>query len=184
MIRVMERHLRKSRKLAGFIGIVALSLLLGACGGGGGGGGASGMAQVAGMTGLDTHGTATTDVIAPAPSRTVQITGLTGRERAAAPANATNALAQQAGFASLSWQAPSKRVDGQSLSMSEIAGYRIYYGTSSGDYDSVLPVDDPYTFTIQIDALPAGNYYFVMTAVDTNGNESGYSDEAVKIVQS
>jgi len=180
----MERHLRKSRRLAGFTAIVAIFLLLGACGGGGGGGGASGMVQVAGMTGLATQGTSTTDVIEPAPSRTVQVTGLTGRDRPGIPANATNAPAQETGVASLSWQAPSTRVDGQSLSMSEIAGYRIYYGTSSGDYDSVLSVDDPYTFTIRIDALLAGNYYFVMTAVDTNGIESGYSDEAVKIVQS
>ena len=68
--------------------------------------------------------------------------------------------------------------------MSEIAGYRIYYGASSGDYDAVLPVDDPYTFTVRIDELPVGTYYFVMTTVDTGGMESGYSGETVKIVRS
>jgi hypothetical protein len=96
----------------------------------------------------------------------------------------TNALAQRVGFVSLSWQAPTQRVDGESLSMSEIAGYRIYYGTGSGDYNSVLSVDQPYTFTILIDDLPVGTYYFAMTTVDTNGIESGFSREIARIVQS
>lgn len=68
--------------------------------------------------------------------------------------------------------------------MSEIAGYRIYYGATSGDYDSVLSVDDPYTFTIRIESLPVGTYYFVMTTLDTNGMESSYSHEAAKNVDS
>jgi hypothetical protein len=96
----------------------------------------------------------------------------------------SNAPTQEVGFARLSWRAPSERIDGESLSLSEIAGYRIYYGISSGDYDSVLSVDDPYTSTILIDDLPVGTYYFAMTTVDTNGLESGYSSEAVKIVGS
>jgi hypothetical protein len=34
-----------------------------------------------------------------------------------------------------------------------------------------------------IEDLPVGTYYFVMTTVDTNGIESGYSREAVKVVR-
>jgi hypothetical protein len=153
----MERHLQIARKLTVFIGLAALSLLLGACGGGGGGSGGSGYAQATGMVDLDAERISATD---------------------------TNALAQRVGFVSLSWQAPTQRVDGESLSMSEIAGYRIYYGTGSGDYNSVLSVDQPYTFTILIDDLPVGTYYFAMTTVDTNGIESGFSREIARIVQS
>jgi hypothetical protein len=179
----MERHLQSSRKLALFIGVEALCLFLGACGGGGGGG-ASGVVQVTGMPILTTQPTTTTGSNAREPSTNDQVTALTNTDTEPTTPSATNASAQGVGFASLRWQAPSQRIDGESLSMSEIDGYRIYYGTRSGDYDSVLSVDDPYTLAIQIDDLPVGTYYFVMTTVDTSGLESGYSREALRIVQS
>jgi hypothetical protein len=208
----MERHLQSSRKFAVFIGALALSLLLGACGGGGGGGsGGSRIVQATGMTSPDMQRTTATDSNASAPSANDQVTTLTNPDtKLATPPETstssqsgqnqltattglvaevttppeTGASAQQVGSTSLRWQPPSQRVDGESLSMSEIAGYRIFYGTRSGDYDSVLSVDDPYTSTILIDDLPVGTYYFVMTTVDTSGIESSYSREAVKIVQS
>mgnify|MGYP002065096227 FL=1 len=96
----------------------------------------------------------------------------------------TTVAAQQVGSASLSWRAPAARVDGESLPLTEIAGYRIYYGTRSGQYEFQTPIDDAYTSSITIDDLPVGTYYFVMTTVDVNGLESGYSSEAVKVVQS
>lgn len=181
----MERHLQRPRKLAVFIGIVATSLLLGACGGGGGGGGGtSEQGQIVGMTNANTEGPTATDSNAPSQSEEDQVTGTTSADTEATTATDSNAPTQEVGFARLSWRAPSERIDGESLSLSEIAGYRIYYGISSGDYDSVLSVDDPYTSTILIDDLPVGTYYFAMTTVDTNGLESGYSSEAVKIVRS
>ena len=97
---------------------------------------------------------------------------------------ATTVAAQQVGSVSLSWRAPAERVDGESLALTEIAGYRIYYGTRSGQYDFQAPNVDAYTSSITIDDLPVGTYYFVMTTVDVNGLESGYSGEAVKVVQS
>jgi hypothetical protein len=185
VIRVMERHLQRPRKLAVFIAIAAMSLLLGACGGGGGGGGgASEQDQVVGTTNANTEETTAIDSNAPAQSEQDQVTGISNTNTQETTATDGNAPTQEVGFASLSWRAPSERIDGESLPLSEIAGYRIYYGISSGDYDSVLSIDDPYTSTLLIDDLPLGTYYFAMTTVDTNGLESGYSSEAVRIVQS
>ena len=130
------------------------------------------------------HSNTATDSNAPAPSANHQVTPLTSPDTKLTPPPETGASAPQVGFTRLRWQPPSQRVDGESLSMSEIAGYRIFYGTRSGDYDSMLSIDDPYTLTIQVDDLPVGTYYFVMTTVDTSGIESGHSREAVKIVQS
>lgn len=97
----------------------------------------------------------------------------------------TAVSAQQVGSASLSWRPPAERTDGENLPLTEIAGYRIYYGTSSGQYQfEVPPINDAYTTSVTIDDLPVGTYYFVMTTVDVNGLESGYSGEAVKVVQS
>lgn len=102
-----------------------------------------------------------------------------------APGGGAAVAGQQVGAASLSWRPPAERVDGENLSLTEIAGYRIYYGTSSGQYRyQVPPIDDAYTTSVTIEDLPVGTYYFVMTTVDVNGLESGYSSEAVKVVQS
>ena len=72
-----------------------------------------------------------------------------------------------AGTISLAWDAnPS----------SGIAGYKVYYGTSSGDYPTVINVGDTTTYTIS--NLHSGHtYYLAVTVYDTSGNESGYSNE-------
>lgn len=179
----MERHLQSSRKFGAYIGVVAFSLFISACGGGGGGGD-SGVVQVTGMPILALQRTTTTDTSTSAQTPPDQATAPIDPDTKVITPPETGASLPAVGFASLRWQAPSQRSDGDSLSMTEIAGYRIFYGTRSGDYDSVLSIDDPYTLAIQIDDLPVGTYYFVMTTVDTSGLESGYSREAVKIVPS
>ena len=57
-----------------------------------------------------------------------------------------------------------------------IAGYNMYYGISSGDYDDSIDVGN-YT-SITISDLDVGEtYYFAVTAYDLDGNESGFSNE-------
>ncbi len=58
----------------------------------------------------------------------------------------------------------------------DLAGYKVYYGTSSGSYDNILDVG-PST-SVEIGGLSQGEtYYFVVTAYDTSGNESAFSEE-------
>ena len=79
-----------------------------------------------------------------------------------------------AGSAVLSWQANSEP---------DIAGYSIYYGTLSRSYSSPIPVGKITTYTIS--NLDEGKkYYFAVTALDTSGNESGYSTEVSKVISS
>ena len=82
----------------------------------------------------------------------------------------------------LSWVAPAEREDNSALSLSAIAGYKIYYGTTQGQYSDSVPINDGtatgYTFT----GLPAGTYYFVVTTIDTDRRESQYSSEVVIII--
>jgi hypothetical protein len=57
------------------------------------------------------------------------------------------------------------------------AGYNIHYGMTSGSYTNKLSVGNVTTATIS--NLTAGvTYFFVATTVDTNGNESAFSNEA------
>ncbi len=59
-----------------------------------------------------------------------------------------------------------------------VAGYRIYYGTSSRVYDSSLDVGNTTTCTVS-NLQDGPSYYFAATAVGTSGEESDYSVEAV-----
>lgn len=91
---------------------------------------------------------------------------------ATATATATNAL-------SLNWTAPSEREDGSVMNLSEIAGYRIYYGTETGNYQNQLDINDSSAVQAKISEIPSDTYYVVVTVVDTDGRESSYSSEVV-----
>ncbi|MFC1889575.1 MopE-related protein [Thermodesulfobacteriota bacterium] len=58
----------------------------------------------------------------------------------------------------------------------DLAGYRIYYGTSSGDYDFSVDLGNCTGCSIS-DLEDGRTYYFAATAYDEYGNESGFSDE-------
>jgi hypothetical protein len=81
----------------------------------------------------------------------------------------------------LSWDPPTENSDGTPLS--DLAGYKIYYGTSSGNYTTVVDVMNATIYTIK--NLPEGfTYYFAVTAYDIYGNESEFSNEVSKIISS
>jgi hypothetical protein len=88
------------------------------------------------------------------------------------------------GTVSLTWDAPTTRADGTSLNpATDIATYKLYYGTSSGNYSQSIDVKPnltaPYTTTDTV-TLGSGTYYFAVTAVDTSGNESAYSADVMR----
>jgi len=59
-----------------------------------------------------------------------------------------------------------------------LAGYKVYYGTASRTYGTPLLAGTSPTYTVSGSYLPPGHtYYFAVTAYDTSGNESGYSNE-------
>ena len=84
------------------------------------------------------------------------------------------------GVATLTWDAPTTNLDG---SPATLAGYKIYYGTSSHAYTQSLYVvnagANPVTYTLH---LPLGTYYFAVTALDESGIESDYSNEVSKAI--
>ncbi len=92
-------------------------------------------------------------------------------------ADATSAVSSNA--LNLSWVAPSEREDGSGLSLSEIEGFRVYYGTKSGDYSNTIDIDDPSATQTVLAGIPSGTYFVVVTTVDTEGRESSYSTEVV-----
>ena len=59
---------------------------------------------------------------------------------------------------------------------SDLSGYRIYYGKSSGSYNDMIDVGDTTNFLIN-NLEDNTRYYFAVTAYDFSGNESGFSEE-------
>ncbi|MGD0885998.1 MAG: fibronectin type III domain-containing protein, partial [Thermodesulfovibrionales bacterium] len=76
--------------------------------------------------------------------------------------------------ATLTWTPPTTNANGTALT--DLAGYIVYYGTASGNYSQNINVGDVTTYTVS--NLTAGTtYYFAVTAYDTAGNQSAYSNQ-------
>lgn len=87
------------------------------------------------------------------------------------------------GTASLSWLPPTTDTEGNYLS--DLSGYKIYYGTEAGNYTESVTIDNPGVSNYLIENLQEGyTYYFVMTAIDADGIESGYSAVGSKTITS
>lgn len=74
----------------------------------------------------------------------------------------------------LAWNNPS-------LVDASIAGYKIYYGTASGNYSNVVTVG--VTNSVMISDLTAGaTYYFAASTYEKTGTESGLSNQTSYVV--
>jgi len=84
----------------------------------------------------------------------------------------------QAAQVQLAWVATKTNKDGTPLT--DLAGYKLYYGQTSRSYSSIVDVGNQTTYTLS--GLEGGKiYYFSVTAYDTSGNESDYSMEVSAI---
>ncbi len=80
---------------------------------------------------------------------------------------------------SLAWEAPQRNTDGTTLT--DLAGYTLYYGTESGQYSQSRPIHDPSQTQLELPVEP-GTYYLAMSAYDQSGNESELSNEITRVV--
>jgi hypothetical protein len=84
------------------------------------------------------------------------------------------------GRATLSWSAPTERTDGAPLT--DLAGFKIYYGNSPGSLGSVIEIRDAGARSWVVENLTQGTWYFAATAFDTSGTESARSNPASKTI--
>ena len=92
----------------------------------------------------------------------------------------TSATDKGSGTATLSWQAPTTNTDGAALT--DLAGYRIYYGTDAGELSETVQLAGVGLQTYVIDDLGLGTWYFAIKAVTTTGVESALSDVVSKTI--
>ncbi|HEX7060694.1 MAG TPA: putative Ig domain-containing protein [Woeseiaceae bacterium] len=84
---------------------------------------------------------------------------------------------QETGTASytLSWDPPTQNEDGTALT--DLAGYKIYYGMISGEYTEQLVLNQPGVTSYQLNGIAPGKYFLVMTALNSQDMESRHSAE-------
>jgi hypothetical protein len=77
------------------------------------------------------------------------------------------------GATTLFWSPPMENTDGSALI--DLAGYRIYYGTTADSLNQVVDVADPGLSARVMGGLPPGTWYFAVTAYNASGVESDHS---------
>jgi Fibronectin type III domain len=75
----------------------------------------------------------------------------------------------------LGWVAPTENSNGTPIT--DLAGYKIHYGTASQEYTQVVSLANPSLSRYVVDSLPSGTYYFAITAYNSQGTESALSGE-------
>lgn len=114
-----------------------------------------------------------------AVSMAVQLAGCGGGDSST---DSSVSSAMTASSATLTWVAPVARANGSPFSLADTGGFRVYYGTSEGNYPNRIDVTDGTAVGIVLRDLPPATYYFVVTTYDTAGRESEYSDVGVKTI--
>jgi hypothetical protein len=85
------------------------------------------------------------------------------------------------GTALLSWTPPTENTDDSPLT--DLAGYKIYYGTSPATYSNTEIINNPGLTSFLIEDLASAEWYFVITSFNSSGIESSYSTEVSKTIQ-
>jgi hypothetical protein len=113
-------------------------------------------------------------------SANITISVSDGTATTSLPAFSVQVVATATGSAMLSWTPPTQNSDGSPLT--NLAAYRVHFGTASGSYPNMTTVNNPGIATFVVDQLTPATWHFVVTAVNASGVESTFSNAATKTV--
>ena len=94
---------------------------------------------------------------------------------------ASDSIAPDPRTATLNWTPALRNTDGTALT--NLAGYKVYFGTSSNALSTVVVVSNPSLTTYQVTNLSSGKWYFAVAAYTNTGTEGVLSNVASKAVQ-
>jgi len=84
------------------------------------------------------------------------------------------------GSVQLTLGAPSRNTDGSPVT--DLVAFKIYYGTSSGEYSNEIYLDNPGISTYVVQNLSSNIYFFAATAINGSNVESDLSNEIQRTV--
>ncbi|WP_228260829.1 fibronectin type III domain-containing protein [Marinobacter orientalis] len=86
------------------------------------------------------------------------------------------------GYASLSWNAPATRANGEGIRMGELSGYLISYGRDPEELSEAVRIDDANVMDYVIRNLDQGTWYFTIQVEDIDGLVSAPSQQVSKTI--
>jgi len=119
--------------------------------------------------------TSSTGASSSVPPQTVADTGSGTSTTTTPPATPPTSTPASSSNVTFGWQAPTENSNGTPIT--NLAGYKIHYGTASQQYTQVVEVSNPSLSRYVMDSLPSGTYYFAITAYNAQGIESALSGE-------
>ena len=66
----------------------------------------------------------------------------------------------------------------------DLAGYRLYQSFTYGEYSAMVAEISAGVETVELSGVVDGTYFWVLTAFDSSGNESGPSNEVALTIDS
>lgn len=106
----------------------------------------------------------------------IRLTVTDGTNTYTSPAWTVQVVGTASGAATLTWTPPTTYTDGSPLT---VAGYKVYWGTSPGNYPNVKTLPSGVASDV-VSPLASGTWYFVVTALDSRNLESSFSNMAQK----
>jgi hypothetical protein len=100
----------------------------------------------------------------------IEISASDGQSVATLPAFTIDVVGAGDGSATLSWNPPTRNEDGSVLT--DLSGYRIYYGRHKHDLDRTIVLDNPGLTRYVVEGLTPAHWYFAMTSVSRAGEGS------------
>ena len=89
-------------------------------------------------------------------------------------------VSQPADTAILTWKPPALNEDGSALA--DLAAFKVYWGTTPGTYSQSTKISSATARSYTVSGLTKGTWYFVVTALNSKGVESPYSNVWSKTV--
>ena len=132
----------------------------------------SGASAVGSTSGATTSGTGTTS---STPPQTATDTGSTTTSGSSTTTPPPTSATTSSTVVTLGWVAPTQNSNGTPIT--DLAGYKIHYGTASQDYTQVVSITNPSLSRYVLDSLASGTYYFAISSYNSQGVESPLSGE-------
>jgi len=110
----------------------------------------------------------------------IVITVSDGTASASLPTFSITVSAPTTGTATLRWTPPTQNEDGTPIE--NLAGYRVYYGTSTSNLNQVLTISGASITSARIENLTPATWYFALKAYNAANVESSFSNIASKTI--